>query len=157
VEHVTKRRWLTAGLIPVVIAFGLGCKRYRGPGSDLINDFGPASMAYIWLFLLLTFFVVPRRAWTWRIVIGVFVFTCAVEFLQLWKPPWLQAVRSTFPGRMVLGTTFSWWDFPAYAVGSLLGLLLLRTICGWSETKTGEPQASTGLQDTDYANGSRSN
>jgi Protein of unknown function (DUF2809) len=54
---------------------------------------------------------------------GVFVLTCGLEFLQLWQPPFLQAIRATLPGRLVLGNTFSGSDFPAYGMGSFLGYL----------------------------------
>ncbi len=46
--------------------------------------------------------------------------TCAIEFSQLWHPVWLDAIRATLPGRLALGSTFSWWDFPPYCVGAIL-------------------------------------
>jgi hypothetical protein len=48
--------------------------------------------------------------------------------LQLWQPPWLQAVRATLLGRLVLGNTFTWGDFLYYAIGCGLGWLWLRAI-----------------------------
>lgn len=56
-----------------------------------------------------------------------FVLTCVLEFLQLWQMPWLVALRRTLPGRLVLGTHFSWFDFPPYVVGTLMAWLLLRS------------------------------
>ena len=41
----------------------------------------------------------------------VLAVTFALEFLQLWKPPFLQAVRSTFLGHVLIGSSFSWFDF----------------------------------------------
>lgn len=124
---------MATGLLPLVVLFGLACKYYRGRGGvwmiNWVNNWGPASVAYEWLFMLLAFIVWPSRRHVIRIGVCVFVMTCVVEFLQLWKPPLLQSVRATLPGRLVLGTTFSWWDFPAYAVGCVLGVLLLRCIC----------------------------
>lgn len=52
---------------------------------------------------------------------GVFVATCAVEVLQLWKAPFLEAMRATLLGRLILGNTFNWVDFPAYILGSSVG------------------------------------
>ena len=124
-----KRRLVAIGLVPLVILFGLGCKFYRGAGADWINNWGPASVAYVVLFILLAFIVVPRREAIHKIGMGVFVGTCLIEFLQLWKPSFLEAIRTTLPGRLVLGTSFSWWDFPAYVVGCVLGVFLLRGIC----------------------------
>lgn len=130
---LTKPRLLAAGLIPLVIVFGLACKFYRGPAHAWVNNFGPASVAYVLLFMLLVFLVVPRRTAITRIAVGVGVWTCLVEFLQLWQPTFLVAMRATLPGRLVLGTTFSWWDFPAYFVGCVLGVFLLYRICRWTE------------------------
>ena len=56
-----------------------------------------------------------------------FLLTCALEFLQMWQAPWLVALRRTLPGRLILGTHFSWPDFPPYALGGLLSWLLLRS------------------------------
>jgi hypothetical protein len=40
-----------------------------------------------------------------------------VEFSQFYHAPWIDAVRATIPGRLVLGNTFAWPDLVAYAVG----------------------------------------
>ena len=68
--------------------------------------------------MLAAFLVVSRRKLTTRIAVGVLLVTCVLESLQLWHRPWLQAIRSTFLGASLLGTSFSWWDFPAYVVGA---------------------------------------
>lgn len=47
-----------------------------------------------------------------------------VELSQLYHAPWIDAIRTTIPGRLVLGTTFNWPDLPAYAVGIALGSLV---------------------------------
>ncbi len=88
---------------------------------EFISDAG-GGIAYelFWILLVLTIF--PRA--NIRITaISICLATCAIEFLQLYQPPWLQAIRATLPGRLVLGTTFSWSDFPPYFIGSALGLL----------------------------------
>jgi len=35
-------------------------------------------------------------------------------------------LRSTFLGAGLLGTSFSWWDFPAYVVGAVAGSVVVR-------------------------------
>jgi hypothetical protein len=54
--------------------------------------------------------------------------TSAVEFLQLVQAPWLQNLRGTLLGRVVLGTTFSWGDFPGYAAGALIAWCLVASL-----------------------------
>ncbi|MBN1670750.1 MAG: DUF2809 domain-containing protein [Kiritimatiellae bacterium] len=51
--------------------------------------------------------------------------TCVIECLQLWRPAWLMAVRGTWLGAALLGTSFDPWDFPHYVLGSALGAVLL--------------------------------
>jgi hypothetical protein len=67
-----------------------------------------------------TLVLAPRLA-PLPVCIAALLGTCAIDFLQLWHPPLLEAVRATLPGRLVLGSTFMWGDFPAYGIGALLG------------------------------------
>jgi hypothetical protein len=46
-----------------------------------------------------------------------------VDFSQLYNAPWLDAVRATIPGKLVLGNTFYWPGLVAYAVGIVIGVL----------------------------------
>lgn len=44
-----------------------------------------------------------------------------VECSQLYHAPWIDAIRTTLPGRLVLGSTFNPPDFAAYLVGIWFG------------------------------------
>lgn len=57
----------------------------------------------------------------WTAAGAVLVATSILEGLQLWQPPLLEAIRDTFVGHAVLGSTFSWADLPHYVVGAALG------------------------------------
>lgn len=111
---------LSLGLI---VPFGLFTKFYQGPGQRWLNDsFGGIPYEIFWILLV---------AWIWprgkpvAIALGVFGVTVGLEFLQLWHPAWLQAIRATLPGRLMLGHAFTWSDFPYYAMGCVLGGLWL--------------------------------
>lgn len=60
------------------------------------------------------------------IALLVFVITCVVEVFQLWQPAWLQAIRATLPGRLILGNTFTGSDFLYYGIGCVIGWCWLR-------------------------------
>jgi hypothetical protein len=45
----------------------------------------------------------------------------AIELSQLWHPYFLEVWRATLPGRLALGSGFSWLDLPYYAAGGLIG------------------------------------
>ena len=47
-----------------------------------------------------------------------------VETSQLYHSPWIDAIRSTRLGALVLGSVFNWPDFPAYTLGVLIGVAL---------------------------------
>ncbi len=58
-----------------------------------------------------------------RIVILAVCFAWSIEFLQLYHAPWIDMIRSTRLGRLVLGRTFNSPDLIAYFVGIMLGAL----------------------------------
>ncbi len=111
----------------IVSALGLIFKFHQGFAQDWVNNYG-AAIFYEIFWCLLIFGFVPTRKNISRIPIWVFVITCLLEILQLWHPLFLEVIRATFIGRLLLGTTFSWMDFPHYFLGSLLGWLWLRKI-----------------------------
>lgn len=120
-------RQQTIILLPIVMALGLLSKSYSGFGSEWVNDYS-GDVLYEVFWCLFIFLLFPKKAWITQIALGVFCTTCILEFLQLWHPIWLESLRSSFLGRTILGTTFSWWDFPHYAVGSAIGWWCLNKI-----------------------------
>lgn len=125
-----RTRRITLSLLIVVPLLGLAFRAYRGPLQNVVNHYGPASVCYTVFFVLLFFFLFPRPAAILPIAIGVLVWTCLVEFSQLWHPAWLESIRATVVGRLLLGNSFSWWDFPAYFLGCVVGWLLCRSLAG---------------------------
>lgn len=119
-------RAFIAWLLVIPLTFAL--KYYSGPGEWWLNNWG-SSFGYEIFFMLLVFMIVPRRSAIMTIAISVCLVTCALEFMQLWQPAWLQSIRATFLGRGLLGTTFQWWDLPAYPLGCTLGWILLHMLC----------------------------
>jgi uncharacterized membrane protein (DUF373 family) len=110
--------------IILIIPLGYTVRFSHGPAPEWLNDF-LGSLAYQIFWILFVLFIYPRASLIWTAV-GVCLFSCGLEFLQLWQPPWLQVLRATLPGRLVLGNTFTLSDFPPYFVGSFLGWLWVR-------------------------------
>lgn len=118
------RNWKALLLsLAILTPLGFYTKFYRGPAAFWVNT-AFDSVFYEIFWCLLAALVLPSvRSRT--IAVWVLAITCALEFLQLWHPPALEAVRATFLGAAILGTTFDWSDFPYYFVGSALGWLWL--------------------------------
>ncbi len=116
-------------IISLLIVTGMGFffKFYGGIGRQWFNNSSAAIFYEIFWCLFAYLFVRGRNAVN-QIPLWVFVITCILEFLQLWHPPLLKQIRSTLVGRLILGTTFTWWDFPYYAIGCIFGWLWLRQL-----------------------------
>jgi Protein of unknown function (DUF2809) len=112
--------------LAIILPLGYWVRFSQGLLPEWLND-ALGSVAYEIFWVLLVLLVFPRLS-PWRVALGVCLATVAIEFLQLWKAPFLQAARATLPGRLVLGNTFNGRDLPAYLVGSGLGWLWGRSL-----------------------------
>ncbi|NJR37870.1 MAG: DUF2809 domain-containing protein [Leptolyngbyaceae cyanobacterium CSU_1_4] len=122
--------------IVLIIPLGYSVRFSTGLGIPLLQDI-IGSLAYQVLLMLIASFFYPRASLV-KIAVWVCVASCVGELLQLWQPPFLQSIRATWLGRIVLGNTFTLSDFPPYAVGSFLGWLGLK----WLRQKMVHPFAA---------------
>ena len=120
--------------LSIVTAAGLLSKHYQGWGKEWVNDYS-GDILYEIFWCLLIFWFVPRQKIIPIVALYVFIFTCVLEILQLSQATFLQIIRSTSIGRLLIGTTFSWWDFPHYFLGSCLGWLWLKQIDNFQSKK----------------------
>ncbi len=120
-------RWLAILSMLVVVPLGLLSKRYTGPGQAWFAKY-VGNILYDVFWCLFVFFLIPTRQRLDQIPVWVFGFSCIVEFLKLWHPLFLEWARSYLWGRLLLGTTFNWWNLPHYAIGSLISWLWLRQL-----------------------------
>ncbi|MCL2930298.1 MAG: DUF2809 domain-containing protein [Trichodesmium sp. MAG_R01] len=115
------------------VILGLLTKFYEGTFSEWLNN-SFSSIFYEAFWILLVIFIRPQIS-TVRVIFFVFISTSFLEFLQLWKPPFLQAIRATLIGRLLLGNTFVWWDFLYYALGCTLTWILLGYLKSYTDIK----------------------
>ncbi len=85
------------------------------------------GIPYVMFWMSFWFVIFPQARYVLAIAVGCTLFTCGLEVLQLWHPPWLTAFRSTLFGAALLGKQFVWNDIPPYFVGGALGWLMLHT------------------------------
>jgi hypothetical protein len=110
--------------VVLVIAFGLLWRSGWIPFPSWLSNNGGDALWALMVFLGLGF-LLPRAS-TRRVAWLALVFAWGVEFSQLYHASWIDGMRATIPGRLVLGNTFHWPDLPAYAVGVALGALVER-------------------------------
>lgn len=110
----------------IIIPIGFYSKFHTGPAADWANrSLGGFFYEIFWCLLI---FLFSERIKPWKIAVSVLIITCGLEILQLWHPAFLEFLRSFFIGRTVLGTTFSWSDFPYYFLGSAAGWLWMNIL-----------------------------
>lgn len=112
--------------ILIIVPLGFYAKFYRGPAAFWVNN--SLGGLFYEIFWCLALFLFLPQVKPWKIAAGVFVVTCLLECLQLWHPPFLEAVRSVFIGRALIGTDFTWSDFMYYLAGCGIGWLWMRLL-----------------------------
>ena len=112
-----KRRITWFVLLILTIALGLA-SRYFIDIPLFVGDVLWATMVYF----IVRFLLVNKSV---RLVAAVsLLFSYAIEFGQLYKAPWIDNIRPTLFGRLVLGSTFNWSDLLSYTVGVGIGILI---------------------------------
>ncbi|MBN2601780.1 MAG: DUF2809 domain-containing protein [Candidatus Marinimicrobia bacterium] len=119
---MVQNRWIILSII-LITPIGFYSKFYNGYLHYWVNNsLGGVFYEIFWCLVLALFF---RRLTSFQIAASVLIATCILEFLQLWHPPFLEALRHNFFGVTILGNAFTWSDFPYYFIGSFLGYFLI--------------------------------
>jgi hypothetical protein len=121
---LTRRRprFLYATYLLFVIFLGLLSRSRRPPGPRLFNVYGGDVLWATAAFLAIGF-LFPALA-TRRAALYAILFSFSIELSQLCHAPWIDALRHTRPGALVLGQGFLWSDLACYLAGVLLGVFL---------------------------------
>jgi hypothetical protein len=104
-------------LIIVTIIIGLLSRHYTVIPL-FIGDVLWALMVY---FIMRFLFI---KAAIKSITIYSVLFCYAIELSQLYKAPWIDSLRHTLFGRLVLGDTFLWGDLLSYTGGIVISVLI---------------------------------
>jgi hypothetical protein len=119
----TKARLVFLLMIAITIALGLSTrliKRHFFTVGDAAGDALWATM----VFFILSFISPTMPLWQ-RILIAV-GFSFAIEFSQMYHAPWIDRIRRTMLGAIVLGSSFSPMDLVCYVVGVMVGAFAER-------------------------------
>jgi hypothetical protein len=82
----------------------------------------------LWALLVFWLLGLVRPHWRSRgVASAAWCFAIAIELSQLYRAPWLDALRHTMLGGLVLGQGFLWSDIGSYTVGVLVGYALERS------------------------------
>lgn len=108
-------------LICIIILLGLASRTI----SKVPLYIGDAMWALM-IFFIIRFLIVNARI---GLIGFVSLFICyCVECSQLYQAEWVNSIRNTIIGRLVLGQGFLWSDILAYTVGIIIGILFEMVI-----------------------------
>ena len=128
-----RSRWLIAILALLVIAVGLASRRGLVQFPAVLGNY-PGDALWAWMVLLCVAWV--RPAITCGRLVGVsLVIAFAIEFLQLYQAPWMQALRANKLAYLVLGNGCDPLDLLAYVVGIALGATVDWGWQRWRQTR----------------------
>ncbi|MEZ0255649.1 MAG: DUF2809 domain-containing protein [Chthoniobacter sp.] len=114
------RLLLLFGFVAVIL-LGMASRRFPFLLPAVLGKYPGDALWALMVFIGLAF--IWPRATTVHLSLWAFAIACVDEFSQLYQAPWINAIRHTTIGHLVLGSVFSWVDIGAYAIGVLLGAL----------------------------------
>ncbi|WP_242213294.1 DUF2809 domain-containing protein [Bacillus cereus group sp. BfR-BA-01383] len=118
--NTNRNRSLYAVFTVVVIILGLSSRKFAFALPDLLNDYlGDA----LWALMIFTGFgfLFPKIE-TKKLAIISLIFCYGIEISQLYHAEWIDSIRATTLGGLVLGYGFLWSDLVAYTIGVGVGM-----------------------------------
>jgi len=125
-----RRSRVTYGFaIVVVILLGLASRKFGSILPALVAAYAGDTLWALMVFLVAG--LIWPSASTGRLAAGAALFALAIELSQLHHAPWIERLRASRMGGLILGFDFVWSDLLCYAAGVAAGTgvdrLLRRT------------------------------
>lgn len=115
-----RNRIIYIALVLCVMALGLASRHF-----SFLPHFVHAYVGDV-LWALMVFFIFgflfPYKT-TLQLAVYSLCFAYLIEFSQLYHAPWIDAIRHTRLGGLVLGFGFLWSDLLGYIIGISIGVL----------------------------------
>lgn len=122
VPSFVRRRVVYLALLTIIILIGLPTRLIpQSIPSFMVNYGGDALWA---LAIFLIFGLLFPKARTRTLAFAAIALSWGIEFSELYQADWINAVRATRLGGLILGYTFLWSDLVSYTCGITLGVLL---------------------------------
>lgn len=109
-------------LIILTVAFGLASRKMADQLPKLVNLYLGDALWALMIFLIAGFLF--TKSSTLRISLYAATFCYLIEISQLYHASWIDTIRGTTLGALVLGYGFLWSDMLAYSIGVGFGLFL---------------------------------
>ncbi|PGT19686.1 MULTISPECIES: ribosomal maturation YjgA family protein [Bacillus cereus group] len=116
-----RNRLIYAIFTIIVIILGLSSRKFAFALPDLLNEYlGDALWA---LMIFMGFGFLFPKIETKKLAFISLLFCYGIELSQLYHAAWIDNIRATTLGGLVLGYGFLWSDLVAYTIGVGIGIL----------------------------------
>ncbi|MED1820016.1 DUF2809 domain-containing protein [Bacillus subtilis] len=110
-----RNRWIYAVFTLLIIGLGLRSRAFSSVLPDTLNTYLGDSLWAAMIFTGCGFLFRKLKTMITGIISLSFCF--AIEFSQLYHAEWIDQIRDTSLGGLVLGYGFLWSDIEAYTIG----------------------------------------
>ena len=119
---IRRQRWTYLALTALSIGLGL---LSRADWILLPTFVATYAGDTIWALMVFFLFcaIAPHRT-TLHLAIAALLFAFGIEFLQFYRSPWIEAIRDTTLGGLILGFGFKASDLVCYTVGIAIGAMI---------------------------------
>jgi hypothetical protein len=118
----------------IVVALGLGSRSFGAYLPTFIAEYSGDTLWALMVFFGLGLLAPYSRIWQ-RAAVALAV-SLTVEVSQLYQAPWINALRHTRLGGLVLGFGFLWSDLVCYSIGIGIGVLFELAVYHYICAKT---------------------
>lgn len=113
---------LYAVITMIIIALGLYSRKMAYMIPEFLDTYLGDSLWALMIFFILGF--IFRTIHTRKIALMGILFCYLIELSQLYKADWIDRIRATTLGGLILGYGFLWSDLAAYAIGIGTGIVI---------------------------------
>jgi hypothetical protein len=118
--------------VAIVMVLGLSSRKYAGYLPEYINTYLGDALWAVMIYLFAALLLKNRKPSL--IALLSLSFCYLNEISQLYHAPWIDAIRNTRLGGLVLGFGFLWSDIIAYTMG-IGAILAIESVYFWSKGK----------------------
>lgn len=108
-------------LTMLVISFGIFSRKIAYQLPEQVNLYLGDALWALMIFLMTGFMF--KKTPTYQAAIIAISFCCLIEISQLYHAEWIDTIRHTTLGGLVLGYGFLWSDILAYSIGVGFGVI----------------------------------
>ena len=116
-----RNRLVYSALIVLTLLSGLASRQFQDYLPTFLATYAGDTLWALLVFLL-TGFLLPKKSIFFNALVAL-IFSFGIEISQLYHAPWIDAIRQTRLGGLILGFGFLWSDLLCYTAGIGIGAL----------------------------------